>query len=183
MTNINTSISERVRDIFSDCWDLDMGNSERFTAVGSKKYIAPFSKYRGDYFLVEQLGPRIVDPAEVGFPLERGGECSDFTIHQGGLDPQAGIDQIFGFEEIGTLVDGCIVIYYSAPLEFPRPLAGATHSGIFRNGKVLSKWGTNGPIFEHELSAMPYVDKLNVGGREISQYHFVRFKIPKHTHP
>ena len=182
MINIDESIADRVRETFSVCFDRDMDNKDRFDPSDPKRYIVPFEIYRDGYSLVEQLGVRIIDPRELSYPLGRNGECTHFTLHMmkllsSPLDLDELIKMILGLPTIETPTDGCLVVYYESLPEAPRLLGNPTHSGFFVNGRVISKWGLGGPIFEHEVSAMPYFGfSTNISGREFSHNHWAEFK-------
>ena len=156
MIILDRTLSERVLKAASDCNDRDNQTPGRLDKSG--KYVASFDMYMEDYATLAQFGIRIVDPAEVGYLLGREGDCTEFLLHM--LKTSDSIDDLSSrlceSPDIETPTSGNVVFYYSGIPEAPRTFGSIVHCGIHRNGKILSKWGEIGPIFEHGLSSVPY---------------------------
>ena len=163
---LDLSIAEIVKRVFEDCFYTDINNPDRIAFNEPEKYIADFKDYRVDYSKLEQLGLgiRIVSPEEVGYLLGRNGECIDLVLHMIGVkynskDLEKYADRFESLQTLDKPADNCAVIYYSGvPMLFQEV---REHIGFFIDGKVISKWGS-GPIFEHDISAVPYVSYIRV---------------------
>ncbi|MBI1936411.1 hypothetical protein HYS31_08315 [Candidatus Woesearchaeota archaeon] len=180
--NIDKKISELVFQAYKDCFKNDIFSRYRFHPNDPENYIAPFEIYRDDYSQVTELGIGIVNPFELGYLHGRNGHCIMLTLFLLGRNyPLKGFEQealhILDFPDLSEPEEGCVVLYHSAPLEFPRELIAPDHVGIFRTGKVLSKWGPC-PIFEHDVHAMPYAGNFVYEGRKIASRAWATFKHP-----
>ena len=180
MIDVDTSIANVVRRTFEECFSRDMRDMRRFDRWDPKKYIAPFEVYREDYRAMEGLGVKIVDPNELGFSLGRDGGCVNFALYMLGLPFNIHVEEqlegVLEFPTSSAPIEGCIALYKSILPE--APISEDDHIDIFRNGKVLSKWGP-GPIFEHDLSSIPFVWSVSSNGREFPYRHWVEFFIPR----
>ena len=178
--DLDLSIAEIVREAFEDCFYTDINKPNRVVFNDPENYVAPFEVYRRDYSKLEKLGIgiKIVNPIKVGYELGRNGECIDLVLHMIGIkynskDLEEYANRFESLQNLDVPIDRCAVIYYSEiPIFFPEY---REHIGLFINGNVISKWGS-GPIFEHGISAVPYVGYFIANEGVYPKKHTVKFK-------
>jgi hypothetical protein len=157
MIKTDATLAESVDAVFTDCFNRDKSVTGRFNPEDPEDYIASFEDYAADYDPLKSFGIRILRPDEVEYPLKRNGDCVVFTLHKLGLpvddDKEVSelVEKILKLPDSDEPMEDSIVVYCPTAWEF----GGASHIGLYRNGKVISKWGP-GPIFEHGISATPY---------------------------
>ncbi|MFC1774800.1 hypothetical protein ACFLZN_00610 [Nanoarchaeota archaeon] len=97
---------------------------------------------RGEFHLLEILGVNVIDDSCTP------SDCAGFVAHQLGLQGRLDILRLLDQQpELETPQEGCIVTYSIGDI--------VRHYGLFRSGRVISKWNDKGPIVKHTLEDVP----------------------------
>ena len=155
MIPLQLDVAKQTKLLFQECLQKDVSTPRRKV---QNRYIAPFETYAPNYLALMQVGAQVIDPKEAKYVRGREGNCDRFVCDI--LNAEFPIPS-WRVQEIQLPSEDCLVIYASSN---GGPLV-RTHHGIFKEGKVISKW-EGGPIFRHPLHSAPYaLNQIGVENR------------------
>jgi hypothetical protein len=150
---LNLRRSLKVLDVYNICYVSDVVENYEILNQGNQ---VPFKRYRPFYREVEELGLEMIDPATLDYPGVDG-DCVQFFLKMMKL-PSMSTEKVknltYNIPQVKVPGEGDIVLYHWSTLAQSFAF-NPSHIGIFKKGKVLSKFG-NGPIFRHGLHDVPY---------------------------